>query len=223
MTDDRRGWRIESRQNGVLWGGGHNFLALIDPEGRVREEIHGWKNDKGRMSGLRIKDGQIVDGAPHTQVLWDDIQANRLPEASVEVSLGGRDVHEVWSRFLESRKRHHDTHRYDPSGQGYDPKTNERFYNSNSFWRSVLEENGFDWKMLEPRTRKTTPGTGNPLPPRPDGLGDASDIFEMPVERWTDADVRGLMRSSAYWSRAYPGHAELQDKVRDWYVRQYDV
>ena len=39
---DMTRWKIESRQRSVLGFGGHNYLALIDNNGNVVEELHGW-------------------------------------------------------------------------------------------------------------------------------------------------------------------------------------
>ena len=225
MTDraDPKGWRIQSRQRRAAVVGGHNYLVLVDPSGKVREELHGWKNNEGRMSRIHVKDDEIVAGTNDKGFLKETMK--KYPEiagAEVTVPLKGREAREVWADFLKTGDRHHDVHRYNEWGDGYDLQTHERFYNSNGFWRSVLEENGYDWQDLHPNSPQITRGVRNPLPPLADRRGDADDPMSRPVETWSEADVRSVMRDDAYWSSAYPEHKNMQAKVRAWHERKYD-
>jgi hypothetical protein len=101
------GWRIESRQLGVSLFGGHNYLALIDPDGVLKDEIHGWVHEDGKMWFTPINEKSRPE----------DLEVRyKQPEiegAEVEVPLHGRDAEDVWRDLVKTAQEHNRIHRYD--------------------------------------------------------------------------------------------------------------
>lgn len=132
-------WRIESRQKSVAGIGGHNYLALVDPDGNIHEAIHGHLGDNRRLVHATGLGNPEVEGA-----------------ARPVVSGSREEIADVWDRMQQSAKA--------LSGKAVYGLLSP---NSNSFWGTVLRRSGFDPKESEPDSDLPTPGTGvdldNPL------------------------------------------------------------
>jgi hypothetical protein len=125
-------WRIESRQKSVAGVGGHNYLARIDPSGRIVEEIHGAPGGNNRLvyaTGLREPE---VDGA-----------------GRVVISGTEADIDATWKQMIR--------HAEDLNGKAVYGLLSP---NSNAFWGTVLRLSGFDHRQHEPNSDLLTPGTG---------------------------------------------------------------
>lgn len=68
---------------------------------------------------------------------------------------------------------------------------------------------------------KSEPLPEDNWPPRwkDDAGSDAARILSLPVEDWSEDDVRAVQRSRIYWKDGDPGQAEAFDKVRRWFER----
>ncbi len=174
-------WKIYSGQRAVPFTQGvgqHNYLVLVDPNGRAVSEIHGTAEGRDIFSAkLGLKDRLVEyheDGTrmdPNPFGLGDEDRSNW-----VEVpSLKGRSALETWSRFKATADKYDEKFDYrflpggkalkfgSPEGQFYETMPS---YNSNTAWRQILEENGYDWERYHPKEGlfEFSPGDGSPLP-----------------------------------------------------------
>ena len=133
-------WKIESRQKSVAGVGGHNYLALVDPDGNIRGEFHGHLGPNRRLIHEETLALPEVEGAARPVVTGskDEIDNN------------------AWKRMKQQADDLHGKAVYGLLSP-----------NSNSFWGTVLRRSGFDPKESEPDSDLATPGTGldlsNPL------------------------------------------------------------
>jgi hypothetical protein len=133
-------WKIESRQKSVAGVGGHNYLALVDPNGNIRWEIHGNLGSNRRLIHVdNLKKEPEVEGAARP------------------VIAGGREqIDKIWKQMLQ--------HANDLNGKAVYGLLSP---NSNSFWGTVLRRSGFDPSKSTPDSDLATPGIGvdlgNPL------------------------------------------------------------
>jgi hypothetical protein len=74
-----------------------------------------------------------------------------------------------------------------------------------------------DWNRVKPITTDYEYG-GEKYRYRPRS---ELDPMDRPVETWSEDDVRAVMASDAYQRTDAPGHAQAQEKVRDWFVHFY--
>ncbi len=174
-------WRIFSAQRAVPFTSGagqHNYLLLRGPDGRVQAEIHGTSSGNMLSGKLEVaertvkydKNGHRIN--PNPLNLGDEDRTNW-----VEVPpLKGTNALRTWNKFKETARKYDMKfdYRFLPSGKI--PRlgdTDGQFfetmptYNSNSAWRTILEENGYDWKRYHPKegTFSISPGDGHRLPP----------------------------------------------------------
>lgn len=133
-------WKIESRQQKSVVGvGSHNYLALLDPDGNIREEIHGHLGNNRRLIYVKGLDLPEVENAARP------------------VTTGSQqEAQEVWKQMKQ--------HAEDLHGKAVYGLLSP---NSNSFWGTVLRRSGFDPNKVEPDSDLVTPGSGvdlsNPL------------------------------------------------------------
>jgi hypothetical protein len=136
-------YKIESRQKRVAEIGGHNYLALVDENGIVQGEIHGYHGDNGRL------------------VFERGILEPEVEGAAREVVSGAEDeIRRIWSRMNDDAR--------DLGGDRDVPGSQDNakaIYgllspNSNSFWATILKRSGFDYRHLHPNSPNWTPGTG---------------------------------------------------------------
>ncbi|MEQ8653913.1 MAG: hypothetical protein RIC87_15725 [Kiloniellales bacterium] len=176
-------WRIFSAQRSVPFtenAGKHNYLVLRGPDGKVYAEIHG--TTKSPIGGkLEIKEEKVeyFRNGPRTKPnpfnLGDEDRRNW-----VEVPpLKGTNALKIWNKLKETAKKYHMKFDYFLLPSGKIPKRIPRLgdtegqfyetmptYNSNSAWRAILEENGYDWELYHPRegTFEWSPGDEHRLP-----------------------------------------------------------
>ena len=115
------------------------YLALVGPDGTVRQEIH----------------GHI--GPNHRLIHVSGIKNPEVPGAAKPILVGDADeVDAVWDQLLKSANHLHGKATYGLLSP-----------NSNAFWSTVLRLSGFDYRQYEPTSDLPTPGTGvdlsNPL------------------------------------------------------------
>lgn len=154
-------WRIESRQKSVAGIGGHNYLALVDSNGNIQEEIHGHLGDNRRLVHVEGLANPEVEGAARPVVSGSDAE-----------------MQEAWKRMRDTAN--------ELSGKAVYGLLSP---NSNSFWGTVLRRSGFDPKDSEPDSDLPTPGTGvdlsNPLWRTPEHRwpGAQSPVEDSPAAR----------------------------------------
>ena len=132
-------WKIESRQKSVAGVGGHNYLALVSPDGRIHKQIHGHLGPNRRLIYTKTLANPEVDGA-----------------ARPVVSGSEDEVHQIWKRMEESAD--------ELDGRaGVRPALPKQQF----VLGTVLRRSGFNLKDSEPNSSLRTPGTGvdlsNPL------------------------------------------------------------
>jgi hypothetical protein len=136
-------YKIESRQKRVAGIGGHNYLALVDENGIVQGEIHGYHGDNGRL------------------VFERGILEPEVEGAAREVVSGTEDeIKRTWSRMNDDAR--------DLGGDRDVPGSHDNakaIYgllspNSNSFWATILGRAGLDYREFHPNSPNWTPGTG---------------------------------------------------------------
>ncbi|MEQ8652372.1 MAG: hypothetical protein RIC87_07910 [Kiloniellales bacterium] len=173
-------WRIYSAQRAVPRTSGvgqHNYLVLRGPDGKVYAEIHGTTSDNLLSGKLVVREFRITfdnDGAPvnsNPLNLGDEDRKNW-----VEVPpLKGTNALKTWNKFKKTAEKYNSKYDYrflpsgktsrlgDTHGQFYETMPT---YNSNSAWRTILEDNGYDWERYHPKegTFSTSPGDGHRLP-----------------------------------------------------------
>ncbi len=162
---------------GTVGVGQHNYLALVDGQGRVLTEIHGVARG-GFFSGrLGIKEYHAVydsNGLRTGRLLFNLGEEDRSNWVEVP-PLQGNTAQETWEKFSVVARRHDEKFQYSalpsriPKQLG--SSENQLYqthptYNSNSAWRALLEENGYDWKRYHPKegSLQFSPGDGVPLP-----------------------------------------------------------
>jgi hypothetical protein len=92
--------RIESRQLSVFEIFGHNYFALVDANGNVISEIHGWKTETGQLStyeidrvtGKVIKDGVMLPSGRAKNFIDTVAKQPEVEGAEVEIPLDGQPV-----------------------------------------------------------------------------------------------------------------------------------
>ena len=132
-------WRIEARQKSVAGIGGHNYLALVGPDGKVHSEIHG---DHG-PNGSLVRVGRMLNP--------------EVVGASQPVMVGAADqIDAAWNQMLR-----HANHLSGKAVYGLLAP------NSNAFWATILRQSGFDYRQHKPNSDLPTPGVdvdlGDPL------------------------------------------------------------
>ncbi len=155
-TDAGGGWRIYSGQRSVPYAAGmgqHNYLMLVDPNGIVRKEIHGGPG-KSVMSGpLAIAEYSIEYDPKGNRMQTIPYKLGEVDRSNwVEVpAKKGLSVGQTWQQFVATAKKYDRKYEYLFAPNGKLPalgNTDKAFYssmptyNSNSAWRTILEENG---------------------------------------------------------------------------------
>ncbi len=173
-------WKIYSGQRTVpstLGVGQHNYLTLVDPNDRVLAEIHGTA-ERGMLGGkLGIIERPVEYDdkgnrkSPNPLGLGDEDRANWVEVPPIK----GASALETWTRFKGTAAKYDQKfdYRFLPSGkplkfgsaEGQFYETTPSF-NSNSAWRQILEENGYDWEKYHPKEEffEFSPGDGHRLP-----------------------------------------------------------
>ncbi|MBT3360621.1 MAG: hypothetical protein HN403_13435 [Rhodospirillales bacterium] len=188
MTDKKTqdGWTIQSRQLGVAGLGGHNYLALVDPQGVVRQEIHGWMTEDDKLSFTFIDRDDLSDDMK--EKINDVGKQPAVKGAEVNVPLNGRSVWDMWAGALTSAMSHHKQAEYSWNGARVSSVDGARFHNSNGFWSAVLGDIGVNWEDVEPDSwLRTTPGKEYPLPEVAKGPKFANEKISPNMNAATDA------------------------------------
>ncbi len=173
-------WKIFSGQRSVpiISAGKHNYLLLQDPSGKVQAEIHGTTTDSPISGKLAIEEiqatydekGRRTNANPYNlgdedRTTWIEIPAKQ-----------GATVLETWEKLKMAGEQYNMRYDYRMLPSGKTPRlgdTRGQFYetmptyNSNSAWRTILEDNGYDWERYHPKegTFSISPGDGHRLPP----------------------------------------------------------
>ncbi len=225
MTDkkDQNGWTIQSRQLSVLGGGGHNYLALVDPDGVVRQEIHGWETfddklgftfiDRDDFSDAMKKNIGLVEGRPEVE------------GAEVNVPLNGRSVWEAWAGALASAISHDRQAPYTFYGKYENKVDGTKHHNSNGFWSAVLGDISIDWRDVEPKSWNWTPGTDNPLAVNGEGgfakekkMKESANL-KAAADTWIDLSVPIVGEHFGLSEEKTDSlHKEVKEKGADWWA-----
>ncbi|MEO1191275.1 MAG: hypothetical protein AAFY02_05930 [Pseudomonadota bacterium] len=181
----RRGWKLVSGQKSVpkTFGvGKHNYIMLVDPRGRVREEIHGHPTDwiLGGPMGVTVEEVTYTDGVRDRLSVGGPGEEDRSTWVELP-PIKGLTVEQTWKRLARTAAKYDRKYEYRvlPSGSPQRlGSTEQQFYesqptyNSNSLWRTILEDNGYDFKLYHPKESlfSFSPGDGYRLgddkPPR---------------------------------------------------------
>ncbi len=164
---DRDGeWKIESRQgpledNAIGDLVGHNYLALVGPNGKVVEELHGWFKEPF-LKPIRVKNGaadtrrQRKDSAPVTSAGFEtrntplghpnDEKTSKVVRAGTE-----KAVRNLWEDALVKADK------LDKKKIVYSPFEE----NSKTFWATMLRAMKIDPEKedVHPRSDRLTPGS----------------------------------------------------------------
>ncbi len=177
------GWRIYSAQRSVpftVGRGQHNYLVLVDPSGRVHAEIHG---TSGQPFGgkLRIEETKAQYDKQGTRTnanpdgLGDEDRSNWVEIPPID----GKTPRETWVAMKVIAAKYTEKYEYffapsdetpktprlgDTEGQLYETMPR---YNSNSAWRTILEDLDYDYRDFHPKEGifQVSPGDGHRLPP----------------------------------------------------------
>jgi hypothetical protein len=169
------GWRIESRQlpvfdeagvrpseEEVRLNVGHNYLALVGPDGVAVDQIHG--GPRGREGHLRLEVFADSEREEKSTMAKEVRRASDDdPSRNVEAFGTYKEADDRWKEYKAS------------ANQLNDMKIDYGVWvqNSNSAWATILRMQGHDPKEFRPESDRWTPGVGDDLrgyvpPEKPD-------------------------------------------------------
>lgn len=177
------GWRIYSAQRSVpftLGTGQHNYLVLEDASGRVIAEIHG--TSKTPLGGKLIieelsvdydEKGERLNKNPYNlgnedRTNWVEIPATKgkthLETWQAMKMVGLKYTGKYDYLFAPTSNTPRTPRLGDTEGQFFETMPT---YNSNSAWRTILEEMQYDWEHYHPKEAafEVSPGDSHRLPP----------------------------------------------------------